>query len=130
MIPTVGQILFQAYEEPRMQGQEHEVVVLKVGRKWCEVAWADRDPALRVHKRFDMTDPRWPVEGSRGYSSESRVWISRGAWRREQERDAAWRRLQRVLAHRYRLGVDVQAEDIRQAARALGVLAEFERATP
>ncbi len=49
MIPVVGQTMWLAYTEPRDQGQEHAVVVTKVGRKWAEIHRTDRPVQYQGH---------------------------------------------------------------------------------
>jgi hypothetical protein len=127
MIPQVGQKLFVAYKEPRNQGREHEVEVLHVGRKWVTIATPAHLTHAHMHTRFDMTDPRWPVDAG-GFSWAQRVWPSREAWQREVGRDRAYMAFRRALEFvAARLSPDVSAEDVRTAARALGFGGEFER---
>lgn len=127
MIPQVGQKLFLAYTEPRMRDREHEVIVTRVGRKWAYIYRADTAPDQRhphLERRFDMTDPRWFVCEC-GFSFNARVWPSREAWQREKTRDEAYIALRRSIDYSA-LGPDVTEENVREAARALGLGARFE----
>lgn len=127
MIPQEGQKLFLAFREPRDQGREHEVVVAKVGRKWATIYRADLEPEKRhphLAHRFNIEDPRWFVE-SGGFSYNARVWPSREAWLRERDRDRAYVALRRALDYG-ELSPDVTLENVREAARALGIVTKFE----
>lgn len=130
MIPQVNQVLWLAYTDQRRSGEGHLVRVVKVGRKWAEfVRFTENESESRLAhqvRRFNITDPRWPVD-SGGHGWDSRIYTSGVAWENEQARDDAFVALRRVIDYGCGpRGPDVTSEDIRSAARSLGLLKAFE----
>lgn len=127
MIPQVGQRLYMCSTEPRYRDHGHEVLVLKVSRKWVTVARPEHTHLDRCYERFDHTDPRWPVGSKGGYTTSTRVWPSKEAWQRELDRDDARFALHAVVMDHGYLHPTVTAENLRECARLLGRAEEFEK---
>jgi hypothetical protein len=123
MIPQVGQVLWFGYTEDNRRGQGHTVRVVKIGRKWVTVVRPDSEHLPHCHFRFDLTDPRWFSE-DQGYSA-GRVWPNYDTWERERMRDRAMIAFRRSVEY-VLLSPDVTAENVRDAARLLGLGGAFE----
>lgn len=119
--PKVGDVLWMAYGDSRDQARNHEVRVVAVGRKWATICPACYEsPSQRSLLKFEWADPRMHVHAGE-YSPNARIWPSREAWEREMERDRVWTAFYRSMEF-YRLAPEVTAEDVREAARLLGLL--------
>lgn len=121
-----GQRMFLAFDEPRKKGQEHEIIVTRVGRKYAYACRADlpekdRHPYLEIAIRLD--DPHGRMWAGCG----GRAWPSRDAWIAEVERDRAMAALRRVVDWGCTIPSSVTAADVRRAAELLGVAHGFEK---
>src|SRR4051812_6194835 len=87
---AIGQTLYFVPAQ-RHNGNPHDVVVMKIGRKWADIRPADWQ---RNSHRIGLDD--WQADGG-GYSSPGRCSPSKEAYDAECARREAWQGLQREL---------------------------------
>ena len=116
---TVGQVLCAVLSGYR-RGELSiiDVTVTKVGRRWVEFdGWKGQGPYINS-PRFDKANGR--IDGS-GYISVGTVYESRAEYEAMVKRLQAWNGLTSALRHSHDVPAGVTHDDIRQAAKLLGV---------
>lgn len=116
---TVGQVLCAVLSGHR-RGEVFiiDVTVTKVGRRWVEFdGWKGKGPYINS-PRFDKANGH---VDSGGYSSFGTVYESRAAYEAMVKRLQAWNGLTSALRHSHDVPAAVTHDDIRQAAKLLGV---------
>lgn len=100
----------------RHNGNSHDVVVMKIGRKWADIR-----PADWQHKSHRIALDDWRADGG-GYSSPGRCYASKEVYDAETARREAWQGLQRQMRDACGQPPDgVTVDAMRQARLLLGL---------
>lgn len=117
---TVGQVLCAVITGHHVKREPLfiDVTITKIGRRWVEFeGWRGKGVHLDS-PRFDMANGRIDAGG---FNDIGRVYESRAAYDAMMQRQRAWSGLTAALRNRHDIPVDVTHDDIRQAAKLLGV---------